>query len=43
MPARANSRIAVALVLIAGNHQHTACNSLPDPESRMSVLCAQGV
>jgi hypothetical protein len=32
MPARANSRIAVGLVLIAGNH-HTSCNSLPDPES----------
>ncbi len=40
MVAKANSPIAVAMVLVAGNPQLKSCNSLPDPEPRMSV-CAR--
>jgi hypothetical protein len=43
MVAKANSWTVVAMVMIAGNPQVKSCNSLPDPESGMSVLCAQGV
>jgi hypothetical protein len=43
MPAKPNSSIVVATVLIMGNHQLKSCNSPPDPESRTSLLCKQGV
>ncbi len=43
MLSESNSLIAVAMVLIARNHQLKSCISPSDPEFRTSKLRAQGV